>query len=157
MKKKKGVVKIVRVKVGGGRAIDQIVESTKAKNKNIYINPNINQTNMPSGNGRKRTSVLEFFEFDHDPTTEEVRARCEEPGYGYSTYEDGLRFQEDRPNDQRERPHVFVPENPWYDAAGFPRALHLWSHAHARRLHLLDCRLENRWIQRCLFARRKYI
>lgn len=153
----KGVVKIVHVKIGGGRTTDQIVEAVTSKDKNIYINPNINQAHTPSGNGRERTSVLEFFEFDHDPTTEEIRARCEEPGYGYSTYEDGLRFQEDQPNDQRERPHVFVPENPWFDAVGYPRALNLWSRADDRKLHLSDCRLEGRWDQCCLFARRKYL
>lgn len=157
----KGVVKIVHVKIGGGRTTDQIVETTKAKNKIIYINSNINQTNMPSGNGRERTSVLEFFEFDHDPTTEKVRVRCEEPGYGYSTYEDGLRFQEDHEDhldDQKDRSFVFIPENPWLGSGdGCPRALDFWSNAGTRRLDLIGCLLEGRWPRRCFFARRKYI
>lgn len=153
----KGVVKIVHVKIGGGRTTDHIIKAAKKNDKKLFVNSNINQQNTPSGNGRERTSILEFFEFDHDPTTEEVMARCEEPGYGYPTYEDGLRFQEDRPDDQRERPHVFVPENPWFDGGDYPQALDLWSVADDRELDLLDCQLEDRWNRRCLFARRKYI
>lgn len=120
------------------------------------INPDITQANTPSGHGRRRPVVLEFFEFNHDPTTEDVRARCEESGYGYPTYEDGLRFQEDRPDDQRGRPHVFIPENPWCGTDGDPQALDLWCHTVVRKLDLDCCFLGSRWSQRCLFARRKY-
>lgn len=153
------IVKMVTVLIGGGHTTDQIVEAAKkleGRNRPNYVNPDIQQANMPSGHGRRRPVVLEFFEFDHDPLTEEVRACCEEPGYGYSTYEDGLRFQEDRPEDQRKRPHVFVPENPCCDAGGNPLALYLWSDADDRRLDLDDCDLGNGWYRLCLFARRKY-
>lgn len=155
----KGIVKTVTVVIGGGRTTDQIVETAKkleGKNRPSYINPAITQANMPSGHSRCRPVVLEFFEFDHDPTTEEIRARCEEPGYGYSTYEDGLRFQEDRPDDQRERPHIFVPENPWCVADCSPQALRLWSDTGGRKLSLDHCHLGFWWFRRCLFARRKY-
>jgi len=154
------IVKTVPVQIGGGRTTDQIVADAKkleGRNRPGYINPDITQKNMPSGNGHKRTVVVEFFEFDHDPTTDEVRARCEEPGYGYSTYEDGLRFQEDRPEDQRERSHVFIPENPWCGAGGLPRALGLWSDAVGRELYLRYCFLGLRWPRGCLFARRRYL
>ena len=153
----KGVVKIARIQIGGGRTTDQIVEATKAKDKIICINSNISQKNMSSGYGNLRFVVVEFFEFDHDPTTEEVVACCQEPGYGHSSYEDGLRFQEDRPNDQRERPHIFIPENPWFDPGGYPQALYLWSDDSDRELYLVVCHLGYRWGQRCLFARRKYL
>jgi len=155
-----GVVKTSVVVIGGGRTTDQIVADAKkleGKNRPSYINSDITQEHMPSGNGRKRSVIVEWFEFDHDPTTEEIRARCEEPGYGYSTYEDGLRFQEDRPDDQRERPHIVIPENPWYDARGDPRALGLWSYDGGRGLGLRWCGPRGGWGRRCVFARRKYV
>ncbi|MBI2057476.1 MAG: hypothetical protein HYT63_00630 [Candidatus Yanofskybacteria bacterium] len=155
-----GVVKTSVVVIGGGRTTDQIMADAKkleGKNRPNYINSDITQEHMPSGNGRKRSVIVEWFEFDHDPLTEEVRARCEEPGYGYSTYEDGLRFQEDHPEDQRQRPHIVVPENPWYDAHGDPRALILWSNDGKRRLDLNYCGPQSRWLRRCVFARRKYV
>lgn len=154
----RGIVKTVIVVIGGGRTTDQIIEAArKQKGRNRpYINSDIKQANMLSGHGRRRSAVLEFFEFDHDPLTEEVRARCEEPGYGYPLYEDGLRFQEDHPDDQRERPHVFVPENPWCDADGNPRVLFLWVSAGNRELDLDDRDPGYGWDRSCLFARRKY-
>lgn len=152
----KGVVKTVVVIIGGGRTTDQIVTDTLKKCDNC-IHSDIKQANMPAGHGRRRPVVLEFFEFtDHKPTTEEVRARCEEPGYGYPQYEDSLRFQEDHPDDQRERPHIVIPENPWCDADGIPQALGLWIRANNRELFLSDCSLGDKWIRHCLFARRKY-
>ncbi len=154
------IVKTVPVRIGGGRTTDQIIKAAKnlkGKNRPNYINPSITQANMPSGNGRVRVVLVEWFEFDHDPTMNEVRAQCEEPGYGYSHYEDGLRFQEDRPDDQRERPHVLIPENPWCDADGFPQALFLWSFIGDRKLDLDYYDLEYRWHRRCVFARRKYL
>ena len=105
----------------------------------------------------RRPVVVEWFEFDHDPTTEEVRARCEESGYGYPTIEDGLRFQEDHPDDQRERPHVVIPENPWCGADGYPRALYLWGNDGERGLDLDYCSLDDGWIRPCVFARRRYL
>jgi hypothetical protein len=137
-----GVVKTSVVVIGGGRTTDQIVADAKklegGKNRPSYINSDITQEHMPSGNGRKRSVIVEWFEFDHDPLTEEVRARCEEPGYGYSTYEDGLRFQEDHPDDQRERPHIVIPENPWYAARVCPQALNLSSYDGERKVRFIS-------------------
>lgn len=150
------IVKMVSVHIGGGRTTDKIVADAKkleGRNRPGYINPGIAQANMPSGNGRRRPVVIEWFGFDHDPTTEEVRARCEGPGYGYPQYEDGLRFQEDHPDDQRERTHVVIPENPWYDADDYPQALNLWSNTDDRKLNLNNCHPTNRWNRYCLFAR----
>ena len=155
-----GIVKTSVIVIGGGRTTDQIVVGAKkleGKNRLNHINMDITQEHMPSGNGRKRSVIVEWFEFDHDPMTEEVRARCEEPGYGYSTYEDGLRFQEDHPDDQRERPHIIVPENPWCGALGSPRALSLWGDDDERGLGLHYCWLQGWWGRSCVFARRKYI
>ena len=152
------IVKTVTVMIGGGRTTDQIIEAAKkseGRNKPSYIDSDITQANIPSGHGRRRPVVLEFFEFDHDLLTEEVMTRCEEPGYGYPTCEDGLRFQEDRPDDQREHPHIFIPENPWCGADGPPRALYLWSNADDRKLSLSYCRLDGGWYRARLFARRK--
>ena len=153
------IVKTTVIMIGGGWTTDQIVKAAKELPEGVRpgcINLAITQANMPSGNGRRRSVVIEWFEFpDHDPTTEEVRARCEESGYGYPQYEDGLRFQEDHPDDQRERSHIVIPENPWYDAYGSPRALGLWC-AVDRKLDLNYCHLEYRWFRYCLFARRKY-
>lgn len=155
----RGVVKTSVVVIGGGRTTDQIIADAKkleGRNRPSLINADITQKNMPSGHGRKRSVIVEWIEFDHDPTSDEVRARCEEPGYGYSTYEDSLRFQEDHPDDQRERPHIVIPENPYCDAHGNPQALDLWSYADDRELYLDYCRLGDRWSRDCLFARRKY-
>lgn len=148
------------VVIGGGRTTDQIVEA--ARNSKVEVRPNsisldVTQANMPSGNGRRRQVVLEWFKFDHNPTTEKVRAHCEEPGYGYPQYEDGLRFQEDNPDAQRERPHIVIPENPWCDAEGNLWALYLWCNAAHRRLHLFYCPLDSMWPRNCVFARRKYL
>lgn len=149
------IVKAVTVVVGG-RTTDQIVAD--AQGKYSYVNPDIKQTNMPSGHGRRRSVVLEFFEFDHDPTTEEICARCEEPGYWYSTYEDGLRYQEDHFDGQQERrPHVFFPENPWRPTGSGGQALGLWGHTGGWRLDLGYCAPEEPgWFKLCIFARRKY-
>ena len=154
------IVKTSVVVSGGGRTTDQIVKVAKELPEGQrpgYINPAITQANIPSGNGRRRTVLVEWFGFDHDPTTEEVRVRCEEPGYGYSQYEDGLRFQEDHPDNQRTHPHVVIPENPWCDAHGNPRALYLWGSTGARLLSLYYCCLDCSWSRYCLFARRKYL
>lgn len=155
------IVKTVAIKIGGGRTTDQIVDAAKkleGKDRPSYIDSDITQKNMPSGNGRERVVLVEFFKFnDHDPLTSEVRGRCEEPGYGYSTYEDGLRFQEDRPDDQRQAPRIFIPENPWCGAPGHLQALDLWSDADDRGLILSGCVLDSSWCRRCLFARRKYL
>lgn len=154
------IVKTVTIEIGGGRTTDQIIEAARkleGKNRPGYIDQAITQANMPSGHGCSRVVVVEWFEFNHDPTTEEVRTRCEEPGYGHSTYEDGLRFQEDHSDDQRERPHIVVPENPWCDADGSPQALSLWGDTSDRLLSLDYCFLDRRWIRYCLFARRKYV
>ncbi len=153
------IVKTSVITIGGGRTTDQIIADTKkmdSPNRPSYINSDIKQANMPAGHGRKRSVIVEWFEFDHDPLTEEVRARCEEPGYGYSMYEDGLRFQEDHPEDQRQRPHIVIPENPWCDAGGGPRALVLWHSSYERGLNLYCCYLDGKWIRYFLFARRKY-
>ena len=155
-----GVVKTSVIVIGGGRNTDQIVAAAGALPEGRrpgYINPAITQQNMPSGNGKRRPVVVEWFESDHDPTTEEVRARCEESGYGYPTIEDGLRFQEDHPDDQRERPHVVIPENPWCGADGYPRALYLWGNDGERGLDLDYCSLDDGWIRPCVFARRRYL
>ncbi len=154
------IVKTVTIIIGGGRTTDQIIEAAKrleGRNRPSSIHSDITQANMPSGHGRRRPVILEFFEFDHDPTTEEVRARCEEPGCGYPHYEDGLRFQEDHPDDQRERHHIFIPENPWCDAHDYPQALNFWSFTGGRELGLRCCCLGDGWYLRYLFARRKYI
>ncbi len=160
----KGIVKTMVTVIGGGRTTDQIIKAAKkleGRNKPSFIYPDIKQANVPSGHGGRRLVVLEFFEFDHDPITKEIQVRCEEPGYGYPTYEDGLRFQEDRPDDQRERPHIFIPESPWCDTHGNPQALNLRGDADDRELDLVGCNLGDRrddaeWSRDCLFARRKY-
>lgn len=154
------IIKTVAVRIGGGRTTDQIVEAAKrleGPNRPSYINSEITKKNMPSGHGRARVVLTEWFGFDHNPTTGEVQDRCVEPGYGHSTYEDGLRFQEDRPDDQRERPHVVIPENPWCNASGYPRALSLWGDVGIRGLDLCGCRPTSWWGRDDLFARRKYV
>lgn len=154
-----GIVKTVVVNIGGGRTTGQIIEAAQkleGPNRPTYIDSDITQTNTPSGHGRARASVIEFFEFDHDPLTDEIRARCEEPGYGYPTYEDGLRFQEQNQEAQRERPHVFVPENPCISGGG-PQALYLWGNSGGRKLSLGYCGPGDGWDRRVVFARRKYL
>ena len=74
------IVKTVTIQIGGGRTTDDIVGAAKeleGPSRPGYINPAISKTNMPSGHGRKRSVVVEWFKFDHDPTTEEVRTLCE--------------------------------------------------------------------------------
>jgi len=155
------IVKTVAVKIGGGRTTDQIIADAKdldAENRPNCINPNIKQKNIPSGGGHARTVILEFFEFDHyGPTSAEVRTRLEEPGYGYPTYEDGLRFQEDYPDDQLMRPHIFIPENPWRAPGGDLQALVLWNDAGGRYLNLYYYDYEEVWVYGGLFARRRYV
>lgn len=155
----KGIVKTVAVQIGGGRTTDMIVKAAADKgNKNrcSFVHHAIVQANMPSGNGRLRTSVLEWGEFDHDPYTDEVCDWINEPGYGHPTYEDGLRFQEDDPEAQRERSRIVIPENPWCVARGFPYALMLWGRAGVRLLDLSRCGPRDQWARSRLFARRKY-
>ena len=147
------VVKTIAQRIGGGRTTDQIV--AEAKKVGCSVSSNIKPKNLPVGYGRARVGVLEFFQFNYEPTTLEVQIRCEESGYGYPTYEDGLRFQEDHPDDQRQAPHIFIPENPWFDARGYPQALNLWGDTDDRELDLNDCHPECRWNQHCVFARRK--
>jgi len=154
------IVKTVLVTIGDGRTTDQIVADAKnleGENRLSYINTEITQANMPSGHGRSRISVVEFFQFDRSTTTDEVRARCEEPGYSYSTYEDGLRFQENHPDYQKMAPHIFIPESPWVGEGGSPRALTLWRVAGDRQLYLTSSYLHDGWPQNSLFARRRYI
>lgn len=149
-----GIVKTVPIQIGGGRTTDQMVEV--ARKDGLSIDSVITQANMPSGYGKLRPVTLEFRQFDHDPYTDEVCEWIEQPGFGHPTYEDGLRFQEARPEDQRKFPHIFVPEAPWCDAGGVPCALGLWGIAGSRGLNLDGCKPRRRWHQDCLFARRKY-
>lgn len=148
-----GIVNVVTIQIGGGRTADQMVEA--ARNKDCtYINPDITQKHMPSGYGKLRSVTLEFRLFDHEATLEEVCDWIEQPGHGHPIYEDGLRYREAEPEAQRERPHIFIPENPWCDALGFPCALNLWSGGGDRKVGLFRCRPAGRWDQDCLFARR---
>lgn len=161
----KGVVKTVAIKIGGGKATDHIRgRTTDQIIKDIsettdIAHPDINQMNMPSGYSHEHTVILEFFEFDHDPFTFEVRARCEEPGYGYPTYEDCFRFCEVDSNAQNERPKVFVTETPWCNKDNEPQALVTRSrnaNFQKRTIELEKCYMRYKWPKRYIFARRKY-
>lgn len=127
-----GIVKVVTIQIGGGRTTDQMVETAKKDCGRGNVSGDITQKNMPSGYGKLRWVTLEFRQFDHEPFTEEVTDWQNEPGHGPSGYEDGLRFREHDPEAQIERPHIFVPENPWCGADGVPFALDLWSNAGKR-------------------------
>lgn len=154
------IIKTVLIKIGGGRTTDDIIKSAKeldGDNRPSYINDDIIQANTPSGYGPERTVLLEFGKFDHSPTIKEVWTWITQPGYGFPTYEDGLRFQEDHPEDQRGYPHIFVPEIPWCGAADSLEELSLWGWADRRELVLGYYRPGYGWSQHCVFARRKYV
>lgn len=152
-----GIVKVVRIEIGGSRTTDQMIETAHRDCGKGNVNSDITQKNMPAGFGPLRQVTLEFRQFDHDPFTDEVTAWQNEPGCGPSGYEDGLRFREKYPEDQRQQPHIFVPENPWCDADGIPCALSLWSRAVDRMVDLYDGEPRVQWLRNCLFARRKYL
>ena len=151
-----GIVKVVTIQIGGGRTTDQMIETAVKDCGRGNVSGDITQKNMPSGYGKLRGVTMEFRQFDHDPYTEEVCEWQNEPGYGPSGYEDGLRFREHDPEAQRQQPHIFVPEFPWCDASGIPYALDLWSNAGGRRVDLFRCNPRFQWDRHFLFARRKY-
>jgi hypothetical protein len=153
------IVKTLVQKIGGGRTTDEIIAAAwklPEKLRPSFIDKLITQANMVSGYGPARNSLLEFGQFDHGASTEEVVNWQWQPGYGPVTYEDGLRFQEDHPDDQREQPHIFIPENPYCDVDGGPQALDLWGSVGGRELGLDDCEPDDEWGRDCVFARRKF-
>lgn len=155
------IVKTVAVTVGGGRTTDEIIwalnglQKKRGRSIYFYIDRAINQKSMPSGYGKEQVVALEFFRFDHDPTYDEIKFRCRETGYSHPTYEDGLIFQEDYPDDQRQIAHVFVPEIPWRSFDRSPQALLLWGNIHNLSVCLMDVNPFGKFNKDCIFARRK--
>lgn len=152
-----GIVKTVTIQIAGGRTTDKMVKAAKRDCGDRNVNGDITQKNMPSGYGKLRWITLEFRQFDHEATSEEVADWQNEPGHGPSGYEDGLRFREQNPEDQRKQPHIFQPEAPWCDADGVPFALSLWGDELSRGVSLDVCEPRDQWLRFCLFARRKYL
>lgn len=152
----RGIVGGAVVIIGGGRTTDQFVADFIRRGGDL-VHPFINQANMPSGHGRRRPVFIEFFGFapDYSPTTSEVRARCEEPGYDYPSYEAAFRFLESHP-DNPENP-IFIPRNPWCNTLGDPQALRLWKTPTARGIDLGNSLPEIRWSRETVFARVKLI
>lgn len=145
------------VKIGGGRTVEQIITS------GIFIDPDVIKANLPLGDGPMREVMIELFEFDHDPIMSEVGARCEESGYDYPTYEDGLCFEEQflsTCTTKHWRPHVFIPKDPWQDYEHIPCAL-TWEYMGSSDIGGTPCILlsawypQTRWHKICVFARRK--
>jgi len=151
-----GIVKVVTIQIGGDRTTDQMIETAKKDCGRGNVSGDITQKNMPSGYGKLRSVTLEFRQFDHDPYTDEVCDWINQPGFGHSDYEDGLRYREADPEVQREHSHIFIPEAPWCGAGGVPYALGLWGSVGRRGVGLGDCRPRLQWGRDCLFARRRY-
>jgi hypothetical protein len=152
------IVKTVTIQIGGERTTDQMVAAAKKDCGDHNVNDfDINQRKMPSGYGKLRVVIIEFREFLYpDPYTEQVCDWINQPGYGHSTYEDGLRYREAEPEALKRRSHIFIPEAPWCDTDGFPYALCLWSLGHGRKVDVSRCHLRSCWLRECIFARRKY-
>ncbi len=154
------IIETTVVIIGGGRTTDKIIKSAKKLSggkKLRYINPNINQDDMPSGNGHRKVVILEWFEFDHDPTIKEVNRKCRQMGYDHPTYGDGLRWQETYPSVKLEYTHIIIPEEPLCFDGSLPLGLFLSGdgNASSRQLCMDFCILDRGWPLPCVFARRK--
>lgn len=77
-----------------------------------WVNDYITSRNFPIRSHESDEAEIVLFEFDHDPTSEEVLAVAEKHGLVRPTYEDALRFGKQHPEEQRKGPIVFLHE-PW--------------------------------------------
>jgi hypothetical protein len=88
--------------------------------------------------------VVEYVEFDHDPTSDEVLAEFSRRGLERPTYEDALYFGIMYFDEQMKSPVVFLHEPVRY------RVLVLYKDLGKRGMRLRF--FKNRWNRRCMFA-----
>lgn len=92
-----------------GRTTEQVVA---AGGYDGYVDPGVNSANFPRQKDRpeglRAFEFIEGAEFDHDPSSEEVIALAESRGLERPTYDDGLDFGAQNPEEQRKAPLVFL-------------------------------------------------
>lgn len=123
-------------------------EAVKAGNYD-WVNSNVNSQNFPMRLRLAGKKTIEFLEFDHDSTSDEVLAKAERRGLERPVYEDAFDFGEQFPEKQRERSIVFLHE-PWQGPLGGLLVIVLHSDS-VERLLSLDY-FAYRWIRYSLFA-----
>lgn len=102
---------------------------------------------------KKARRVLELVNLGREVNDGEVTALYGEPGCETPSYEAGLRFAIKFPEVQRSRVVVFRPEPLWQGRDRGGHALFLDGDAFGRIVGSDDVGPEDRWAQRCWFAR----
>jgi hypothetical protein len=96
----------------------------------------VNSENFPARHvDERRVREIILLEFDHDVTSEEAITEAAQFGLERPMYEDALYFGIEYPDEQHQRPVVFL-HDPWFGFFGRRDVLCLWSNAGRRELGL---------------------
>ncbi len=151
------IAKVLTEAIRQAKNIFQIVigqykttEEAVAAGKYDWSNDSINNKNFPYRSRPKGKRKIVLFEFDYDPTSEQVLAEAERQGLARPDYEDALDFGEQHPDIQLEqRPVVFLHE-PWQDSGVSRDVVVLLGGSSGRDLDLRS--FDDKWLRRCRFA-----
>lgn len=127
----KATGRVFILKTGGNRTTEELVQAGRYD----YANPDITSANFPVKSFLAGMARIEFLEFDRGVSSEEVLAEADCRGLARPIPEHCLLFGERYPEEQRERPIVFLHE-PWLVSGFGPRVLSLWSSTGQRKLDL---------------------
>lgn len=104
-----------RIMVGGNRQTEEMVVAGNYSMN--WDNPLLTEKHLPMRPMRKGSLEIEFLEFDHDPTYEEVLREGGRWGLKQPRYEDAFFFGEQYPGEQSRGTIVFMHE-PWENPVG---------------------------------------
>ncbi len=101
---------------GGGGTFTIVCEGSQETSRLVgegkydWVNPVITDERFPSQKHAPLDRTIELFEFDHDPSDDEVLKELKRRELERPTYEDALYFGIKHPDEQRKRPIVFLHE-----------------------------------------------
>src|SRR3989338_1983059 len=119
------------------------------RGKYDWVNDQITDERFPIFEHATATRKIEFVEYDHDPTSEEVLKDFTSRGLKRPTYEDGFYFGIQHKEEQRKHLIVFLHE-PVQDSDGSLYVLVLDGYSGWRELYL-SC-FGHRWHRHYVFA-----
>ncbi len=141
----KAVAKIFTLVLSGAKKASELVREGNYG----WVNDWITDERFPITPHEPTSRMIEFVEFDHDMSSEQVLAEFTRRGLERPTTEDALQFGIEHPEEQRKRPVVFL-HGPVRDRDGDPDVLVLREDDVQRSLSL--CWFDNVWGRDCVFA-----
>lgn len=147
----KKLANVFRVKIGGRRTIQEVVEGSGYNHFDYSI-----LDRCALSGGRERWVTIEVFgieHFDHDPTDVEIEAEYVRRSLRRPDVDHVVHFGDQvRVLPVEGHPVVFYLKNPVPGADGGPGVLRLWRHGAGRKLHWSWPAPGYRWDRRYRFA-----